>query len=182
MSVPPVPPNPFAPPGPGGPPAASQPAQAPYPASPGWGGQTQPISQWNQPAPAGQPAYLGQPPPRGGRGLAITAIVLSSLALLGVLGLGGFLVVGMVSGAGMPYALNGSITVVDKGVQGPDLEAELRRIVEDDGGFVDQVECPQRSQVGQGLVTVCHGSVDGYDWTGVVVFEDDDGSFILTEY
>jgi hypothetical protein len=87
---------------------------------------------------------------------------------------------GMMAGSG--YALTGEVTVVDKGASYSDLQDALTAVVEDDGGSVDEIVCPERSQVGQGLVTVCHGSVDGFDWTGIVVFEDDEGSFVVTEY
>ena len=30
-------------------------------------------------------------------------------------------------------------------------------------------------------VVACTGDVDGYEWTGVVVFEDDAGSFAVIE-
>lgn len=135
--------------------------QAPWPAS----GQYQPFSS----------------APKGGNGLAVTAIVLSGLALLGVLAMAAFVFVGPIMG-GAGYALSGEVTVVDKGASYSDLQEALVTAIEDDGGSVDEIVCPERSQVGQGLVTVCHGSVDGFDWTGIVVFEDDEGSFVLTEY
>jgi hypothetical protein len=143
-------------------------------------------------APVPQPGYAAQPPtpgayppfspaPRNGNGLAVTAIVLSGLALLGVLAMAAFFLVGPMMG-GSGYVLTGEVTVVDKGASDGDLQQSLTTAIEDDGGSVDELVCPLRSQVGQGLVTVCHGSVDGFDWTGVVVFEDDEGSFIVTEY
>jgi hypothetical protein len=137
-----------------------------------------PAAAPHQPYPPHQPF---PPAPKGGNGLAITAIVLSGLALLTVLAMAVFLFVGgMMGGSG--YALTGEVTVVDKGASYSDLQDALTAVVEDDGGSVDEIVCPERSQVGQGLVTVCHGSVDGFDWTGIVVFEDDEGSFVVTEY
>jgi hypothetical protein len=112
--------------------------------------------------------------------LAITAVVLSALALLVAVGIGAFIAVGVAAGPG-PSALTGRVTPVDKGVAGAELQGELSTIITNDGGSVDTITCPERSQVAQGLVTVCKGSVDGGDWTGVVVFEDDGGTFVLDE-
>jgi hypothetical protein len=84
-------------------------------------------------------------------------------------------------GGGPGGALSGQVTPVDKGVASNDLQAELTKIITDDGGSVDTITCPARSEIGQGLVTVCKGSVDGYDWTGIVVFEDAEGTFVLNE-
>ena len=177
--------NPFGPPGhqpqdqPGHQPQ-DQPGHQPQPQSP------QAWAPVHQPGYAAQPAAPGPyapfaPAPQGGKGLAITAIVLSGLALLGVLAMAVFLVAGPMMGGG-GYALTGEVTVVDKGASYSDLQDALVAAIEDDGGSVDEIVCPDRSQVGQGLVTVCHGSVDGFDWTGIVVFEDDEGSFVVTEY
>jgi hypothetical protein len=104
---------------------------------------------------------------------------MSGLALLAVLGLAAFM--GLSTVTAPTWVLQGEVTVVDKGVQGPELEQALGSIIEDDGSYVGQIVCPQRSQVGQGLVSVCHGTVDDWDWTGVVVFEDDDGTFIVNQ-
>jgi hypothetical protein len=163
--------NPFAPPG-------QQPAPSPQDPQ-AWA----PVQhrEYAVPAPPAAPHQPLAPAPRGGNGLAITAIVLSGLALLSVLAMAAFLVIGSATGGGSS-ALTGEVTVVDKGASHSDLQAALVSAIEDDGGSVDEIVCPDRSQVGQGLVTVCHGSVDGFDWTGVVVFEDDKGTFIVTEY
>ena len=182
--------NPFAPPGhqpqpPHGqfaPPAQSQftpPVQAP-PAHPSQGGFAQPVPQ-DMYAGSG-PMWAPQPfaaAPKRGNGLAITAIVMSGLALLAVLGMAAFMAVGTATAPS--WVLQGEVTVVDKGVQGPELERALTSIIEDDGSYVGEIACPVRSQVGQGLVSVCHGSVDDWDWTGVVVFEDEAGTFIVNQ-
>ena len=138
--------------------------------------------------PMGQPAGMPQPmlPPQGfasparrGNGLAITAVVLSALALLVAILTAGFVVAG--SPGGPTPALSGRVTPVAKSAAGADLQTELRRVITGDGGSVDAITCPDRSPVGQGLVTVCKGSVDGFDWTGIVVFEDDAGTFVVNE-
>jgi len=120
---------------------------------------------------------MGYLPPRPGNGLAIAAVVMSGLALLGVLGFGLFMGVGMATAPSL--VLQGDVTPTGTTVAGTELESALTRAVEDDGGQVDEISCPDTSAVGQGLVTVCHGSVDGFDWTGVVVFEDESGTFIV---
>ena len=173
--------NPFGPPG-HQPQPQSQPAypQQPHPQNPQAWAPVQQTGYAAQP-PASAPYQPFSPAPKGGNGLAFTAIVLSGLALLGVVAMAAFFFVGPIM-AGGGYALTGEVTVVDKGASYSDLQDALVAAIEDDGGSVDEIVCPERSQVGQGLVTVCHGSVDGFDWTGIVVFEDDEGSFILTEY
>lgn len=169
--------NPFAPPG-------HQPQPQPqHQAAPQDPQAWAPVQQtgYAAPLPPGAPQQGFAPAPKAGNGLALTAIVLSGLALLGVLAMAAFFFVGPFMGGGS-YVLAGEVTVVDKGASHSDLQESLVTAIEDDGGSVDEIVCPERSQVGQGLVTVCHGSVDGFDWTGVVVFEDDEGTFIVTEY
>ena len=176
MSVPPSTPNPFSPPqgNPYGPPPPAQPAAVMQPAQHPWPLQGYPTSpqQWHPVQP------FQATPQKHGNGLAVTAIVLSALALLGVLGLGIFAV-----GASMgpSWVLAGKVEVSGASVAGADLEAALGEVIEDDGSLVDEIGCPDSSAVGQGLVTVCHGSVDGWDWTGVVVFEDAQGAFIVNQ-
>jgi hypothetical protein len=121
---------------------------------------------------------MGYPPPRQGNGLAIAAVVMSGLALLGVLGIALFMGVGIAIAPSS--VLQGDVTPTGTTVAGTELESALTTAVEDDGGQVDEISCPDTSAVGQGLVTVCHGSIDGFDWTGVVVFEDATGTFIVT--
>jgi hypothetical protein len=133
-----------------------------------------PSPYWQAPMPV---AY--QPAPQR-NGLAIAAIVMSGLALVGVFAVVAFIGIGVASGP--PGVLSGTVTPIGKTVVASELERSLTGVIEDDGGTVDQITCPDSSAVGQGLVTVCHGSVDGYDdWTGLVVFEDEKGSYILDE-
>jgi hypothetical protein len=149
---------------------------AAYPAPAAPEGQPNPwgtAQQWQSPMP------MGYQPPRQRNGLAIAAIVMSGLALLGVLGIA--VVMGLAVAAGPSYVLQGQVDPIGKTVTGQALSSSLTKVIEDDGGQVDEVTCPDSSAVGQGLVTVCHGSVDGSDWTGVVVFEDESGTFILDE-
>jgi hypothetical protein len=154
----------FPPPGP----SAAYP-QA-FPASGHAPGQT-----WQQPP----PVTFGYPPPRQGNGLAIAGVVLGGLALLGVILMALFIGVG--SASAPSYVLSGKVAPIGKTVVGSELQSSLTKAVEDDGGSVDEISCPDSSAVGQGLVTVCHGSVDGMDWTGIVVFEDEAGTFIVNQ-
>jgi hypothetical protein len=165
--------------------AGSQPG-TPAPPPPNYGQPTAAAYGGPSTAPPQGQYWAPTPPPQGyaapakrGNGLAITAVVLSALALLVAIGVA-IMMVG--SSAGGPTgALSGQVTPVDKAVASNDLQAELTKIITDDGGSVDTITCPARSQIGQGLVTVCKGSVDGYDWTGIVVFEDAEGTFVLNE-
>ena len=164
--------NPFSvPPAPGAPSTPS-----PFPASPSAAPQ-----RWAAPQPPYPYPPIGQGDDRRSRTLGIVAVVLSSVALLGVLALAGLAFLGPASPG--TYALSGKVSPVDKGVQAPDLESAIRSALTDDGGAVGELSCPPRAEVGQGKVVVCHGSVDGYeDWTGIVFFEDDAGAFVLTEF
>lgn len=171
MSYPSNPSNPFAPPG-------HQPS--PPPQSPqAWAPVQQPA--YAAPVPSAAPHQPFAPAPKGGNGLAITAIVLSGLALLSVLAMAAFLILGPLMGGGH-YVLYGEVAASGGAVTDVVLQDALNSALEDEGSTVDELTCPGESKVGQGLVTVCHGSVDGFDWTGIVVFEDADGTFVVTEY
>lgn len=167
--------EPFAPPG-----THPQPDLSPSP-GPAYGPGWRPVqhSTHGTPGQAWAPQQPFTAAPKQGNGLAITAIVIGGLALLGVLGLAAFMAVGIATTPS--WVLEGEVAVVDKAVQGPELEKALTSTIEADGSLVGEMVCPARSQVGQGLVSVCHGSVDDWDWTGVVVFEDDTGTFIVNQ-
>ena len=51
----------------------------------------------------------------------------------------------------------------------------------DDLGVEAGVRCPDTQAVSVSTVVVCTGDVDGYVWTGVVVFEGSAGSFAVVE-
>lgn len=160
--------NPYGPPQPQ-PAQLVHPAQAaqpyPYPA---------PGQVWSQPV---MPPYGA--PPRQRNGLAIAAIAISVVSLLASLGVVGFIAVS--SAAGPSWVLQGEVRPAGSAVSAADLESALTKLVEDDGGSVDEIVCPGSSAVGQGLVAVCHGSVDGFDWTGLVVSEDESGTFTVNQ-
>jgi hypothetical protein len=106
--------NPFSsPPAPGVPSAgtpyaAPSPFPAPPPAAP---------HQWAAPQPPYPYPPTGHSEARRYRTLGIAAIVLSSVALLGVMALAGLAFFGPAEPGS--YALAGKVSPVDKGVQGP---------------------------------------------------------------
>lgn len=151
------------------PPGGTTPPHPPY--APGQHAHSPGPSPW----PA-QPMY--QPAQRNG--LAVAAVVMAGLALLGVLGLGVAMLVG--SEMGPSWTLQGEVQPVNGQTAGDALERELRSLMEDDGSSVEKLTCPESAPVAQGEVAVCHGSVDDWDWTGVVHFEDDAGTFTLLQF
>ena len=136
-----------------------------------------PPQQW-QPAP---PVF------RQSNWLAVTALVVAGIALLIGLGLSvAFAANGLTSFAdGMPPTggLAGTAPQVVSGQEYPgrQLENEITRLYFDDGLDVRQMSCPATSAVVADAVTVCHGMVDGADWSFRVTFEDGLGHFTLDE-
>nr|WP_238344779.1 DUF4333 domain-containing protein [Actinopolymorpha cephalotaxi] len=120
------------------------------------------------------------PPVRPDRGspskLAIVSLVLSSLALLGVIVL---LVLFVGGGPGGGGPLTGKLTTTTAGVRGADLEDSVTNRITDDGGDVETMRCPDVASVVQGAVAVCHGSISGDDWAVIVYFEDAHGHYTL---
>jgi hypothetical protein len=119
----------------------------------------------------------------GGRGLAITAVVLSAVALLGVLAVA-FLVLVMTEPADEGAStgpLTGQLPASPHGgqVTGDTLAAAVSARITQDGGDVSRMDCPATAEVGQGIVTVCHGVISQSDYAVVVYFEDKDGHFTL---
>ena len=171
MSAPPEPNSPFASPSdPAGPysaPSYSAPSDGPYGGYP-----TQPVG-W------------APPPPRQPSGsthtIAVIALVLSSLAILGlaVLVFAGF----AFAGGGLTGDLGGTAPHVVEGepYNGSQLADEVRRVIEQDGGTVDSMTCPDTPRVDSAAETTCQGNVDGYDEDVIVDFEDAEGHFTLTE-
>ena len=62
---------------------------------------------------------------------------------------------------------------------GGSLSSSISEVIEHDFGHVTAMACPDTPTVKQGVVTVCHGAIDGDDWAAVVFFEDRDGVFSL---
>ncbi|MDQ1742610.1 MAG: hypothetical protein QOE23_949 [Pseudonocardiales bacterium] len=119
-----------------------------------------------------------------GRGLAITAVVLSAVALLGVLVTAVWVLVATTpadDGGTSTGPLTGQLSASPGG--GPVTGDTLARAVIDritqDGGEVSRMDCPETPKAGQGVVTVCHGVISSSDWAVIVYFEDKDGHFTL---
>lgn len=155
--------NPFTPPNP----YTSVPPAVPQAPAPG-------VQQWATPP-------MGVPAQRASSGLAIAAIVMSSVALLAVLGMAIF-VFAFAAPWGAAPPLTGTASITGGVTTADSLERELTRLIEEAGGDVEALECPETSRVAQGEVAVCRGSVSTFDWTGIVVFEDTEGKFVVLEY
>jgi len=131
------------------------------------------------------PAPAVPPSPAGvGRGLAIAALVLSAVALVGVLAVAVW-VLAVTSpadeGGGGTGPLTGQLSASAGGgpVTGDTLASAVSARITQDGGDVSRMDCPKTPKVGQGIVTVCHGVIDLSDYAIVVYFEDQDGRFTL---
>ncbi|WP_182377405.1 DUF4333 domain-containing protein [Nocardioides sp. WS12] len=135
------------------------------------------------PSPWTYPAGPGGQAPRQGKGLAITAIVLSALALLGVVIIGAVVAFMIFAATGFDnYVLYGSAETSQGQVAESALEPALRKAIEDDGGTPTMVECPETSKVGPGLSVICDMTIDDIGWVAVVVFADNQGEFSVAVY
>lgn len=125
------------------------------------------------------------PVPSRGRGLAITSLVLSALALLGVIAVAVLVLVGAgpsnAGPAGSGGPLTGQLAASTSGgrLAGTQLAHAVSTRIDQDGGNVTLMNCPDTAKVGQGVVTVCHGVVSTSEYAIVVYFEDRDGRFTL---
>ncbi len=125
------------------------------------------------------------PVPSRGRGLAITSLVLSALALVGVIGVAVLVLVRTGANdagpAGSSGPLTGKLAALTSGgpVAGTQLAHAVSARIDQDGGNVTLMNCPDTAKVGQGVVTVCHGVVSSSEYAIVVYFEDKDGGFTL---
>jgi hypothetical protein len=118
----------------------------------------------------------------GGRGLAITSLILSALVLLGVIALAAWLLIARPLGdTGSSRPLTGQLSqpVAQGALAGGDLSKAVSARIDQDGGDVSRMDCPDTPRVIQGAVTVCHGVVSGSDYAIVVYFEDEQGHFTL---
>lgn len=182
------------------PPAA--PFQQPHQPAPGAAAQASAGYPYGQPGPQpyGQPAgysYVQQPaltpPPedplrkaRTALGWAIGAAVAAGVALLTA-------VVAMIVGAvgsdpylddsGFYESIRGEVVALPEGsaLSGDRLEAALGNILLDYYDEVDGLTCPDTASVRPSTTVVCTAEIDTYPWTGVVFFEDAEGSFVVLE-
>lgn len=181
-----VPPTPPAPPTPADPPTTPAPSGYPY-GAPGWNQPPAAYSGWAQAQPGGEPE--GQAALRKARtalGWAIGAAVAAGLALLTA-------VVAVVVGAAGsdPYlddnvffeSLRGEVVALPEGsaLTGDRLEAALGNVLLDYYDEVDGLTCPDTASVRASTAVVCTAELDTYPWTGVVFFEDAEGSFVVLE-
>jgi hypothetical protein len=140
---------------------------------------TQPAQSWVLPAAA--PAYAADA--RSRSGLAILSLLMSLLALLAVLGLAAWMVV--TGAAPLPGRTQGPLTgrlaavPTNGALPGATLATAMTKRLEENGAAVSSLKCPETARIGQGVVTVCHGSIDGGAASVVVVFESRDGDFTL---
>lgn len=197
--MPPTPPTPYGAPTeplPHAAPSQGYPAQAAYPAYPA---QPQAAPQpW--PGQQGAPSYAPYPPvpyarspygaaksSRPGLVIAVISLIVSGLALLAVFGMGVFMFGGP-AGPGGPAGtmapLTGKVPSVSPSTSllGERLSSEISVRLEDDGWIVDEVKCPTTPKVAQGVVSVCHATMDEGDWAVVVYFEDDQGTYTLNVF
>ncbi len=102
---------------------------------------------------------------------------MSSIALLAVLLM-------VVVAFAIPYTGTATGKVVSVGagggLDGGSLEQAVRSAMSSNGGEVTSIDCPDTAKVDQGVVSVCHGTMDGSDGPFVVFFESPSGDFTVT--
>jgi hypothetical protein len=142
-----------------------------------WAAPTNPYPLPQSPVPAEK---------SGGRWLPILSLVLSIVALMVVLGLTAWVAGSGVSslfggGGGAEVTLSGQVrdTPVGAALPGPTLATAITDVIDHDFGNVTAMTCPDTASVGQGVVTVCHGAIEGDSWAAVVFFENRQGLFTL---
>ena len=104
---------------------------------------------------------------RPSSGLAIASLILSFLALVGVLAVAGWM---FVSGTPLPgetkSPLSGELQAVptNRTLEGARLAAAVSATVENNLGEVSNLTCADTARLTQGVVTVCHGFSGGDPW------------------
>lgn len=166
---------------------ASAPSPAPFPQPPTTALPATPAATaWPMVPPSGVDPAVVEARQKAGTamGWGIAGAVAGGLALLlslvtfGMTVLGG----GGMSDAGSYETIRGTIPgISDGGGLGGDRLARLLEDLEDDYGYSADFSCPDTALVEASTVVVCHGTLDDYEWTGAVLFEDADGSFALVE-
>ncbi|WP_375431526.1 DUF4333 domain-containing protein [uncultured Friedmanniella sp.] len=112
--------------------------------------------------------------------LAGTALLVAVVALVVVLVGGAGLGPGEGGGSGWNAPLTGRLdSAPTNDLAGGTLQSAVSQVILEDGGNVTQLTCPATPSVAQGVVTVCHATIDGDPWAVVVLFEDADGTFTL---
>lgn len=129
------------------------------------------------PVPPGPPPSPGLPP-----WLSVASLVVSAVSLLGLVGvlLWLALVGGPLTGGG-ESTLTGQVPAMSTSgpLPGPELARVVGDVIEHDGAEAALMTCPDTPRLDQGVVTVCHGTIDAEGWAVVVYFETKQGLFTL---
>jgi hypothetical protein len=155
----------------------SWPQAPPAAAYSGWVQHQPPPSSWHDPD-------AGLRKARTALGWAIGAAVGAVLALvLGVIAMfmSGF---GMLALDGGFYeSLRGQVDGVTNGasVPGAELELSMAEVLDEWYVDVEDLSCPDTKGVSTSTSVVCTARLDGFEWTGVVFFEDGQGSYVILE-
>lgn len=80
--------------------------------------------------------------------------------------------------------LRGEVVGLSDGaaLSGDRLAYAIDALQRDWGYDMEDLSCPDTAAVSTSTVVVCTGSIDGFDWTGAVLFEDASGSFVVAEF
>ena len=182
------------------PPAQQHPAQ-PAPASyapphpaPAYPAQQQAPTYPVPQQPTGGFAFPAPPvaAPRRTSGVAVAALVLSILSLLGVVGVF-LMVVGQGAAAGFAdgftdamdgeYTLEGTLPQAEIGrtYTGQEVQAVVEDVLDRDWSTYEDLRC-QTLTYDVGATTSCTGIVDDYDTDLEIAVDDEVGGFTLTQY
>lgn len=175
------------------PPSAGHPSVvASHPPPAGAGVQDPYATPWHQP-PASSPAWGGPDQralqeaeaalrrSRTAFGWAIGATVGAFLALvIAVIALVG---AGLGAAEDLPFEpLRGEVVGLPDGaaLSGERLQHNLVDLLREYGSD-GEVTCPDTASVTTSTAVVCTGTVDDLEWTGIVFFEDAEGTFVVVE-
>ena len=191
----PVPVDPWAAPGPQPtiPPPPASPTAAGYPTSSGYStasGYADPPWPQQPPTAWGAPPYASTDTDSGAAlrkartalGWAIGAVVGAFLAML--LAVGALLATAASSGDDFSYEpLRSQVDGLTAGdaLAGDTLEGPLGALLREVGSSDISISCPDVAQVQVSTSVVCTGDIDGSAWTGIVFFEDAEGTFVVLE-
>lgn len=165
-------------------------------------GSTPPSAGWPAPPTPSPRSASGQ----AALGLAVLSLAVSVLLVLGLVAAAALLTTGVISVGGSQASdpvtvtasadpsssdsptdgsygtLNGRLSPAPKhgrAVSGDALMYSVQRLLNDGFGNVTALACPRVPRVAQGVVSVCHGEIDGDQWDVVVIFEDGRGDYTL---
>jgi hypothetical protein len=116
------------------------------------------------------------------RWLPVVSLMLSLLSVVGMLSIGAWVVISQDEDSGIASStLTGHVLAAPPAavLPGSTLATVVTDVIEEDGAYVTEMRCPATPRVIQGVVTVCHGTIDDEDWAVVVFFENERGAFTL---